>query len=76
MEDDVAVVDQLGEHRLVADRVDRVVEARVFGELLDVVDAAGREIVDDEDLVAARDAGVGEMRADESRAAGDENFQF
>ena len=34
-------------------------------EVLDVLDAAGREVVEDADLVAALQIGVGQMRADE-----------
>ncbi len=41
--------------------------------MADVVDAAGREVVEDEHLVAAADVGVGQMRPDKTRAAGDQN---
>jgi hypothetical protein len=34
---------------------------------------ARREVVDDDDVVAGRDAAVDDVRADESRATGDEN---
>jgi hypothetical protein len=46
-------------------------KTRVALEVRDVVNAAGREVVNDEDLVAAFDVGVGEVRPDEARAARD-----
>ena len=71
VEDDVALVDQLGHDGLVVYAVDGVVEARVRLEVRDVFDAAGREVVEDVDLVAALEVGVGEVRADEARPARD-----
>src|SRR5207244_7122791 len=75
MKDHVAGIDQLGEHRLVLDRVDRVVKARVLLQMPDVFNAPGREIVDDEDVVAGREVRVGKVRTDETGTAGNENFQ-
>ena len=69
MDDDVAAIDELGEHRLVRDGVDGVVELRVRLEVRDVVDRSGRQIVEREDFVAALEQRLGQMRADEARAA-------
>ena len=41
---------------------------------LEVRQPAGREVVDDVDLVAVRDEGVDEVGADEAGAAGDEGL--
>ena len=72
MEDDVVAIDQLGEQRLVDDRVDRVVELRRSAlRCVDVVDRAGGEVVEDVDLMAAVEQRFRQMRADEARAAGD-----
>ena len=43
-------------------------------EMRDVVDRAGRQVVEHLDLVAALRAALGEVRADEARAAGDQGF--
>ena len=73
--DGIAGVDHLGEQRLVADRVDGVVEARVRLELRDVVDRARRQVVEHEHFVTALQQRVGQMGTDETCAAGDENTQ-
>ena len=52
--------------------VDDVVEALLALEVPDVVDAAGGQVVDDEDLVAALQQLVRQVRPDEARAAGDQ----
>ena len=65
----VALVDQLGHERLVVDAVDGVVKTRVAFEVRDVVDAPRREVVDDEDLVAALKVCVREVRPDKPRTA-------
>jgi hypothetical protein len=75
VEDHVAPVNQLGEERLVVDAVDGVVEARVLLQVRDVLYRAGREIVDDRDLVAALQISVRQVRPDEARAARDQNSQ-
>ncbi len=54
-------------------RVDRVVEVRMRLEMGDVVDRAGRQVVEDEDLVAALEQRLGQVGADEAGAAGDQN---
>ena len=71
--DDVRAIDELGEHRFVGDGVDRVVKFGVRLEMGDVVDRPGREVVEGVDLVAAREERLGQVRADEARAAGYED---
>src|SRR5712692_9826436 len=44
-------------------------------EMVNILEAAGGQIVQDEDLITPRDTGVRKVRADESRSAGDENSQ-
>ena len=46
-------------------------EAAVIGEVGDVGSTAGREVVDDDDLVATSQKQIGEVRADEATAAGE-----
>ena len=42
-------------------------------QVFDVAARAGEEIVDTEDLMAAREQGLAKKRADESRPSGDKN---
>ena len=70
--DHVHAVHQLGRHALVLHAVDRVVEVRVPLQVLDVVDAAGRQVIDHEHLVAAQQARIREMTSYEPGAAGDQ----
>ena len=75
VEDDVAAIDELGQQRLVRDRVDRC--SRNPGaalEVRDVVDRPGRQVVEDEHLVAAVEQRVGQVRSDEAGAAGEQCF--
>jgi hypothetical protein len=69
---DVAPVDELGEERLVFDRVHEVLEARAALEVRDVVDRAGGQVVEDEDRVPLREQRFGQVGPDEPRAAGDQ----
>ena len=72
MEDDVAAIDELGEQRLVVDRIDEVLEPLTSLQMGDVLDRAGRQVVEHQDLMAACEQRVGEVRPDESGATGDE----
>ena len=67
-----AAVDQLGQQRLVGDAVDRVAEARAALEVLDVLDRARRQVVEDRHLVAGGQQRLGQVRSDEPGPAGDE----
>jgi hypothetical protein len=66
-------VDQFGDERFIEDAVDGVVELLVTLEVRDVVDASGREIVENEDLVAHGKQRLGQVRANKAGAAGDQN---
>ena len=70
MKHHIAPVDELGEERLVVDRLDEVLEPGAALEVHDVVDGAGRQVVDDDDLVAVLEQGFGQMRSDEAGSAG------
>ncbi len=70
MEHDVAAVDELGEQPLVVDRVDEVLEPRPAFEMRDVVDRAGRQVVENQDVVALLQQHFGKMGADEPGSAG------
>ena len=61
MEHHVAAIDELGEQRLVIDRVDEVFESRPSLEVGDVVDGAGGEIVEDQHLAAAIEQRLAKM---------------
>ena len=74
VEDDVGAVDQLRDQRLVVDRVDRVLEAR--RRLLKCA-MLSMEPVDRSSMTSPRgrrEQRLGEMRADEAGAAGDETL--
>ncbi len=74
MEHDIGAVDELGRERLVHDRVDHVVETRPPLEVGDVVHRPRGQIVDDHDVMASGEQGVGQMGSDESGAAGEQCF--
>ena len=59
VEDRVALVDQFGDRRRMVDALDRVVESGVGAEMANIVDASGREVVEDKHLVPALEAGIG-----------------
>jgi hypothetical protein len=61
MDHHVGAIDELGQDRKIADRFDRVVETGVLLEVLNVLDASRGEVIDDADLVAALEIGLGEM---------------
>jgi len=71
MNDEVALIDQLSRDRLVMNVFNCVVETRMILEVTNVFDAAGGQIVDDEDFVAALQVRVGKMRADKAGATSD-----
>src|SRR5260221_7966120 len=76
MKDDVAAIDELGEQRLVFDRVDEILEPGPALEVGDVVDRSGREVVEDQDLVPLRQQRIRQMRSDESGSACNERAQI
>jgi hypothetical protein len=69
---DVALVDELVDHRRREHGVHHEVEARMLLEVLDVADRAGRQVVEDPYLPALREQQLREMRADEARPARDQ----
>src|SRR5713226_9068284 len=75
VKDDVALIDQLSRDRPVVNAVNSVVKAWVIFQMLNISEAAGRKIVDDENFVAAPEVRVGKMRSDETRPARDQNSQ-
>ena len=73
MEHDVGGVDQLRGERLVEDGVDHVAEVRVRLQVVDVVDGAGGEVVDDLHVVTGVEQGLGQVGPDEAGAPGNQN---
>jgi hypothetical protein len=51
------------------------VKPRVVDQVFDVVDAAGREVVDDVDVVSPEQTRVSKVRSDESSTTSDQNAQ-
>jgi hypothetical protein len=70
--DQIAFADQPVQHLFVENGVDGEVVAGVLSQALDVLETTGREVVDDDDVVAATEEGVGQMSADEAGAARDQ----
>jgi hypothetical protein len=70
VEDDVDLVHELVDDRRVEDGVDDEMEVPPARQVLDVVDRAGREVVEHPDLVAVGEQQLGEMGSDEPGAAG------
>ena len=58
MKNHVTLIDQFGGDRLIVNSIDRVMKTRMAFEVLNVLDRAGREIVDDVDFVAALNVSV------------------
>ena len=73
MEDDVALIHQLGDCRRMMDALDRVMEPGMPAHVADILDAARGEVVEDEHLVAPLEIRMGQVQPDESRPAGDEH---
>ena len=73
MKDHVALVHQLGHRGRVMNALDRVMEPGMPAHVADVVNASGREVVEYEHLLAPLEIGIGQVRPDESRPAGDEH---
>ena len=71
--DDVAAVHELADHGLREDRVDDEVEPVALAEMEDVRLLARREVVEGEDLATLVEEELGEVRADEAGAAGDQS---
>jgi hypothetical protein len=68
--DDVALVNELVDHRRRQYRVDDQVEGGIRAQLLDILDPARREVVQGVDLPAGGEQPLAQMRADEARAPG------
>src|SRR6185436_9737671 len=74
VEDDVGAVDQLGCERVVHDRVDDVLEPRLILQVDDVVHRTRGQVVDHHDLVTVHQQSLGEVRTNESGAAGEKSL--
>ncbi len=70
--DDVAAVDELVDDGRLENGVDDEVEVAAVAQMRDVALGAGGQVVEDEDLPAVGEEQLGEMRADEAGAAGDQ----
>ncbi len=73
VEDHVRAIDELGDDPIVENGVDGVLEALPPLEVEDVVDGAGREIVEHQHLVALIEQRLREVSADEARSARNQN---
>ena len=65
-------LDQPIHDAVVANRFVDELEVGMIDQVGNVVQAAGRQIVDDDDVLALRQQRLGQMTADEARAAGNE----
>jgi hypothetical protein len=72
--DDVTALHELGDERFVGDRADVMLEVGPSDQVLDVGEAAGRQVVEDDDVCTVREQPFGQMRADEPGASGDQDF--
>ena len=70
--DDVAAVDELVDDGRLQNAVDDQMKPVAITEMLDVLQRAGREVVERPDVPAVVEKPLGEIRADEACAAGDE----
>jgi hypothetical protein len=52
---------------------DRVMKSRIAAQVVDIINAAGRQVVKHKDLITSPQTGVGQMRPDKPRTAGDEH---
>src|SRR5262249_39513026 len=74
MDGDVGAVPQFAHQRWVEGRADADAESRPTFQMLDVRHASGGEIVERDHLISPIEQPLGEMGANESGAAGDEDF--
>jgi hypothetical protein len=61
MENHVTLVNQFSDDRLVVNRVNRVMKLRVALKVLDILDAACREVVNHKHFVAALKISIGKV---------------
>jgi hypothetical protein len=73
MEDHIGAAYQRNQAGWVDNRADREVESVVILELGNVLNAASRKIIQDENFMAALKKRLAKVAADESRAAGHQN---
>jgi hypothetical protein len=75
MKNHVTLVNQFGDDGRVMHRVNRVMKTRVRFEVLDILEAAGRKVVNHVDFIAAFQINVGKVRPDKARPACNQNSQ-
>jgi hypothetical protein len=69
-----ALADQAVHDNLIRDGFDGEVEAGIPGQVSDVLEAPGGEVVDNGDPVATFEQSLGQVAADETGATGDEDL--
>src|ERR1041384_2267944 len=75
MKDHIALIDELGGYRLIVNALDRVMKAWMIFQVANILEAAGRKVVNDKNVVAAFQIRVRKMRPDKARAACNQNSQ-
>ena len=71
MKYNIALVDEFGCDGLVMNALDCVMKAGIFFEMPNILDAAGRKIIDNKYFVSALQISIAQMRTNKSGAAGD-----
>jgi hypothetical protein len=75
MKNHVALVNKFGDNRQVVNRVNRVMKTRVALEMLDILDATCREVINHKHFVAALKISIGKVRPDKTRPTCNQNSQ-
>jgi len=70
VEDYIGFIHQLGKQLPIGDGIEEIAEARVKLEMANIFNAAGGEIVQHDDIIAAMEKRFSQMGADESGSAG------
>jgi hypothetical protein len=71
MHDDIGIVHELSEELTIFDIVEVILEVLAGFQMTDIFDAAGGEIVEQDDTIAAVKKPLRQMRSDKTSAASD-----
>jgi hypothetical protein len=68
VENHIGFIDQFGQELAVVQRLEKIVHPVVFLEVPDIFHASRGKVIHQENLIAALEQALGQMRSDESRA--------
>ena len=75
MNDDIGIVDELGKQLTILNVIEVILHAAGRLEMADILDAAGRKVVEQNNMIVTLEESLGEMRADKTGAASNQIAQ-